>query len=91
MIITDSKGYDVTSVAKINRYPNAQSPGNLWYHDHAMRLTNYNAISGLVGYYYLRNLDVEKEIDVPRENEIFMLISTAKTWKDKSDSQFRGG
>ena len=56
-----------------------------------MRLTNYNAISGLVGYYYLRNLDVEKEIDVPRENEIFMLISTAKTSKDKSDSQFRGG
>ena len=55
MIIKDAKGYDITNVAKINRYPNAQSPGNLWYHDHAMRLTNYNALSGLAGYYIIRS------------------------------------
>lgn len=29
-------------VAKTNRYPNIQNPGNLWYHDHAMRATRYN-------------------------------------------------
>ena len=55
MIISDAKGYDITNVAKINRYPNAQSPGNLWYHDHAMRLTTYNALSGLAGYYIIRS------------------------------------
>jgi hypothetical protein len=43
---------------KINRYPNLQNPGNLWYHDHAMHLTNYNVGSGLSGFYILRDEDV---------------------------------
>ena len=55
LIIKDAKGFDVTYLAKVNRYPNAQNPGTLWYHDHAMRLTNYNAISGLAGFYLIRN------------------------------------
>ena len=40
--------------AKISRYPNIQNPGNLWYHDHAMRLTLYNVHHGLSGNYILR-------------------------------------
>ncbi len=45
---------------KISRYPNKQNPGNLWYHDHAMRLTQYNVQNGLAGLYILRDDDVEK-------------------------------
>jgi FtsP/CotA-like multicopper oxidase with cupredoxin domain len=40
---------------KINRYPNRQNPGNLWYHDHAMHLTDYNVRFGLAGFYILRD------------------------------------
>ena len=55
IILSDSKGYDITSVAKINRYQNGQSPGFLWYHDHSMGLTNYHLIGGLSGSYIIKN------------------------------------
>jgi hypothetical protein len=43
---------------KVNRYPNKQNPGTLWYHDHAMRLTNFNVQYGLAGFYILRDTNV---------------------------------
>jgi FtsP/CotA-like multicopper oxidase with cupredoxin domain len=52
-------GFEIKT-AKINRYPNIQNPGNLWYHDHAMRLTAFNVGRGLSGAYILRNPIVEK-------------------------------
>jgi len=55
MIITDRNGKDITNQAKINRYPNAQTPGDLWYHDHAPGLTNYHLINGLSGTYILKS------------------------------------
>jgi hypothetical protein len=45
---------------KVNRYPNKQNPGTLWYHDHAMRLTTFNAQHGLAGFYILRDTNVSK-------------------------------
>jgi spore coat protein A len=48
-----------TSMFKINRYPNLQNPGMLWYHDHAMHLTNYNVGKGLSGFFILRDKQVE--------------------------------
>jgi hypothetical protein len=44
---------------KVNRYPNRQNPGTLWFHDHSMRLTSYNVGGGLSGFYLLRDPDVE--------------------------------
>lgn len=35
-------------------YPNAQQPVTLWYHDHALGMTRLNVMSGLAGYYLLR-------------------------------------
>jgi hypothetical protein len=40
---------------KVNRYPNQQNPGTLWYHDHAMRMTQFNVRNGLAGFYILRD------------------------------------
>jgi hypothetical protein len=40
---------------KVNRYPNLQNLGNLWYNHHSMRLTNYNVANGLAGLYILRD------------------------------------
>lgn len=55
----NEKDVVVVPQAKVNRYPNIQNPGNLWYHDHAMRLTLYNVKYGLSGLYMLRDPIVE--------------------------------
>jgi hypothetical protein len=39
----------------VNRYPNLQNPGNLWYNHHSMRLTNYNVGNGISGLYILKD------------------------------------
>jgi spore coat protein A len=36
-------------------YPNAQPPTTLWYHDHALGITRINVMSGLAGFYMLRD------------------------------------
>ena len=36
-------------------YPNAQNPTTLWYHDHAMGMTRLNVMSGLAGFYLLKD------------------------------------
>ena len=36
-------------------YPNEQQATTLWYHDHAMGITRLNVMSGLAGFYLLRN------------------------------------
>ncbi len=43
------------SNAAVFYYPNAQLPTTLWYHDHALGLTRLNVLSGLAGYYLLRD------------------------------------
>jgi FtsP/CotA-like multicopper oxidase with cupredoxin domain len=62
---------------KVNRYPNKQNPGTLWYHDHAMRLTTFNAQHGLAGFYILRDTNVSKYLGIDRSNEKFVLISSS--------------
>ncbi|KAL6847813.1 hypothetical protein ACP4OV_021941 [Aristida adscensionis] len=46
-------------------YPNAQSPGVLWYHDHALGLTRANLLAGLLGAYVLRNPAAERPLGLP--------------------------
>ncbi|PAN32021.1 hypothetical protein PAHAL_5G457600 [Panicum hallii] len=46
-------------------YPNAQSPGVLWYHDHALGLTRANLLAGLLGAYVIRNPAVEAPLGLP--------------------------
>jgi FtsP/CotA-like multicopper oxidase with cupredoxin domain len=41
--------------AAVYYYPNAQSATTLWYHDHAMGMTRINVMSGLAGFYLLRD------------------------------------
>jgi len=36
-------------------YPNSQEPNTLWYHDHALGITRINVMSGLAGFYLLRD------------------------------------
>jgi FtsP/CotA-like multicopper oxidase with cupredoxin domain len=41
--------------AAVNVYPNMQQPSTLWYHDHALGLTRLNVLSGLAGFYLIRD------------------------------------
>ena len=36
-------------------YPNLQNPATLWYHDHALGMTRLNVMSGLAGFYFLKD------------------------------------
>jgi len=41
--------------AAVYHYPNMQEPTTLWYHDHALGITRINVMSGLAGFYLLRD------------------------------------
>jgi spore coat protein A len=41
--------------AAIFYYPNKQPPATLWYHDHSLGITRINVLSGLAGFYLLRD------------------------------------
>jgi FtsP/CotA-like multicopper oxidase with cupredoxin domain len=41
--------------AAVYHYPNGQLPATLWYHDHALGMTRINVMSGLAGFYLLRD------------------------------------
>jgi spore coat protein A, manganese oxidase len=41
--------------AAVYEYPNTQQPTTLWYHDHSLGMTRLNIMSGLVGFYLLRD------------------------------------
>ncbi len=41
--------------AAVYYYPNTQLPATLWYHDHALGITRINVMSGLAGFYLLRD------------------------------------
>jgi spore coat protein A, manganese oxidase len=39
----------------VDYYPNTQPATTLWYHDHAMGMTRLNVMSGLAGFYLIRD------------------------------------
>ena len=47
--------YDAGQGTAVYEYPNAQEPNTLWYHDHALGITRINVMSGLAGFYLLRD------------------------------------
>ena len=63
---------------KINKYPNAQQPGTLWYHDHAMSVTKANVAMGLYGFYLIRNHHIESCLPHDQD-EKFLLLSQLKS------------
>jgi len=49
-----SPSIPVNPNAAVYDYPNYQQPATLWYHDHALGVTRINVMSGLAGFYLLR-------------------------------------
>ncbi|KAF7047399.1 hypothetical protein CFC21_056335 [Triticum aestivum] len=58
-------------------YPNVQSPGVLWYHDHALGLTRANLLAGLLGAYVIRNPAVEWPLGLPSGDEFDRVLVLA--------------
>ncbi|VAH95378.1 unnamed protein product [Triticum turgidum subsp. durum] len=58
-------------------YPNVQSPGVLWYHDHALGLTRANLLAGLLGAYVIRNPAVEWPLGLPCGDEFDRVLVLA--------------
>jgi spore coat protein A len=51
--------------AAVYYYPNAQPATALWYHDHALGLTRINVMSGLAGYYFIRDPNSTRDFVAP--------------------------
>jgi spore coat protein A len=47
--------YATDNNAAVFYYPNSQPSTTLWYHDHALGVTRLNVMSGLAGFYLLRD------------------------------------
>ena len=45
-----------TPNAAVFHYPNTQPAATVWYHDHALGMTRLNVMSGLAGFYLIRDL-----------------------------------
>ncbi len=66
-------------------YPNGQQPTTLWYHDHALGITNLNVMAGLAGFYLLRNTsDPIAELLPTREYEMPLVIQDRNFLTDGS-------
>ncbi|MHC5027517.1 MAG: DNRLRE domain-containing protein, partial [Planctomycetota bacterium] len=62
------------SSSEIYEYPNHQTPGTIWYHDHGLGITRLNVYMGLAGFYLIRD-DVEDGLGLPSgEYEIPLAI-----------------
>jgi spore coat protein A, manganese oxidase len=56
-------------------YPNEQNPTTLWYHDHTLGITRINVMSGLAGFYLLRDNKDKIESMLPKgEYEVPLVI-----------------
>ncbi len=44
-----------SSNSAVYYYPNEQEPTTIWYHDHALGVTRLNVMSGLAGFYLIRD------------------------------------
>ena len=59
---------------RVYQYPNDQQATTLWYHDHALGTTRLNVMTGLTGFYLIRDND-EDALNLPRgEFEIPLMI-----------------
>ena len=52
---TYSTNIPTSADSTVYYYPNEQLPTTLWYHDHALGMTRLNVMSGLAGFYMLRD------------------------------------
>lgn len=71
------------------RYHNDQRATALWYHDHAMDVTQYNVFAGLAGMYLVRD-EEEAALKLPRGEHEVPLVLTDRNFDTDADGRFTG-
>jgi FtsP/CotA-like multicopper oxidase with cupredoxin domain len=74
--------------AAVYAYPNAQQPTTLWYHDHALGITRINVMSGLAGFYLLRDQADPVQKLLPNGSYEVPLVIQDRTFKLNGDFWF---
>lgn len=69
------------------RYANDQRATALWYHDHAMDVTQYNVFAGLAGMYLVRD-DEEDALHLPHGKYEVPLVLTDRNFDTDADGTF---
>jgi spore coat protein A len=69
-------------------YPNQQNPTTLWYHDHTMGMTRINVMSGLAGFYLLRNPNDKIEKSLPKGEYEVPLVIQDRTFRTDGSLAF---
>lgn len=70
-------------------YQNDQRATALWYHDHAMAVTQYNVFAGLAGMYLIRD-DEEDALDLPSGPYEVPLVITDRNFDTDADGHYTG-
>lgn len=74
--------------ATVYIYPNTQPPTTLWYHDHGMGITRINVMSGLAGFYLLRDPTDRVAPALPRGKYEMPLAIQDRTFKENGELWF---
>ena len=57
--------YPTAANAAVYEYPNTQMGTTIWYHDHALGITRINVLSGLAGFYIIRDKNTCRDYVAP--------------------------
>jgi len=80
--------WDSGADSAVFEYPNAQPAATLWYHDHALGITRINVMSGLAGFYLLRD-DADQVAPVLPSGQYEMpIVIQDRTFKANGDFWF---
>jgi spore coat protein A len=77
-----------TPDSAVFHYPNAQPATTLWYHDHALGVTRINVMSGLAGFYLLRDPADEAAPLLPSGQYEMPIVIQDRTFKQNGDFWF---
>jgi spore coat protein A len=75
--------------SQLAEYLNDQRATALWYHDHAMDITRFNVMSGLLGMYLIRD-DEEEKLHLPSGQQEVPLIICDRNLDVDSQGRFTG-
>ena len=81
--------YNTASNAAVYYYPNEQPSATLWYHDHALGLTRINVMSGLAGFYLLRdNNPIDNKLAAGNKVFEMPIVIQDRTFKENGQFDF---
>lgn len=79
---------DTDANSAVYIYPNSQQPATLWYHDHALGITRINVLSGLAGFYIIRDSNSQLTDLLPNSDYEMPLVIQDRSFQDDGSFYF---